>query len=419
MPIKSKSTQKTVSQVVNDLIAHMRKTGGAEEYLNMQERIFKRFLAFASENRLLNANFCLSMVERYLRERGVPSLDILATPNTMCRKIQVAMRKVVDFHRDGYLIRRRRNAAQLQVPEIFESIHQQYIRYRIDEKEIGPRTMRLSVRETAKFLAVLAECGLLSVSQIKPEHIDIYFRRSATLAPVSIAVKAYNIREFFRYLIMKEMISPNLLAVIPHVRHVRRARLPDVWPPDAVEKLLATIDRHSPLGKRDYAICILIAQLGMRVGDVCELRFENVDWNKGTIRIVQQKTKTPLEIPLTEEVGKAMIDYLKHGRPQTDSRHIFVLHNAPFTPFGANANLHHIIDKYRRNAGITLPKGCRRGFHSLRHTVATRLHEAEVPIHVIASLLGHSSVEATRHYAKVNIELLRKAALEWKEDDHE
>jgi integrase len=182
---------------------------------------------------------------------------------------------------------------------------------------------------------------------------------------------------------------------------------------------LATIDRCSPIGKRDYAICVLIARLGMRIGDVRELRFENVDWNKGIIRILQQKTKMPLEIPLTEEVGKAMIDYLKNGRPQTEYRQIFVLQNSPFCPFGNNNNLQHVIDKYRRNAGITLPVGCRHGFHSLRHTVATRLLEKEVPIHVIASLLGHSSVEATRHYAKVNIEQLRKAALEWKEDDHE
>jgi len=317
------------------------------------------------------------------------------------------------------LIRRRRERSPIQVPDVFKAIHQQYIQYRVDEKEIGPRTMRLCIRETARFLTFLMECEINSVSKITPEHLELYFKRSATLSPTTIATKAYNIREFFRYLIMKNMMLPKILAAVPHVRYITRSRLPDVWPPEAVEKLLAAVDRHSPLGKRDYAVCILVAQLGLRIGDVLDLRFEDVDWNKGTIRIMQKKTKMPLEIPLTEDVGKAMIDYLKHGRPQADSRHIFVLHTAPFTPFSMNANLHHVIDKYRRNAGITLPKECRRGFHSLRHTVATRLHEAEVPIQVIASLLGHSSVETTRHYAKVNIELLRKAALEWKEADHE
>ena len=419
MSIIPKPKPKTVSQVVNDLIRYMRKIGGAKEYLNMQERILKRFLKFSSENRLANAPFRYAVVERYLRECEIPSFDLMFGNNTTSYKTQVVMRKVIDFHRDGYLIRRRRGTSHLQIPDVFKAIHQQYIQYRIEEKEIGPRTMRLSVRETANFLTFLSQYGLNSVSKIKPDHIDIYFKRSATLAPGTIATKAYNIREFFRYLIMQNMISPRLLALVPHVRYVRRSRLPDVWPPEAVEKLLASIDRHSPLGKRDYAICVLIARLGMRIGDVRVLCFENVDWNKGMIKIIQQKTKVPLEIPLTEEVGTAMIDYLKHGRPQTDSHHIFVLHNSPFTPFGINANLHHVIDKYRRNAGITLPEGCRRGFHTLRHTVATRLHEADVPIHVIASLLGHSSVETTRHYAKVNIEQLRKAALEWKEDDHE
>jgi integrase len=157
MLTKSKSTQKTVSQVVNDLINHMRRTGGSEIYLDRQEKILKRFLRFASENRLLNTTFCLSIVERYLQECGIPSFEIVPGQRTASRKIQTAMRKLIDFHRDGYVIRRRLGTTQLQVPETFKDIHQQYIRYRIDEKEIGPRTMRLSVRETAKFLAVLAE----------------------------------------------------------------------------------------------------------------------------------------------------------------------------------------------------------------------------------------------------------------------
>jgi integrase len=150
----------------------------------------------------------------------------------------------------------------------------------------------------------------------------------------------------------------------------------------------------------------------MRVGDIRELRLEHLLWDEARIEIAQTKTGEPLSLPMSEQIGLALIDYLRHGRPASHHRYVFLRLMAPFEPFGANNNLHHIVAQYRCRAGIALPDHCRRGMHSLRHTLASRLLEQQTPIETIADILGHQTTESTRVYTKVDIKALRTAALD-------
>lgn len=154
------------------------------------------------------------------------------------------------------------------------------------------------------------------------------------------------------------------------------------------------------------------------MGDIRTLRLEHLLWDQARIEIPQGKTGTPLNVPLTEEIGNAIIDYLRHGRPPTHYREVFLAANAPFRPFSCNNNLHHIITTYRRRAGIVLPKLSRRGMHALRHTVASRLLESGTPLETISAFMGHLSTETTRIYTKVDIEALRSAAINPEELTH-
>jgi len=163
----------------------------------------------------------------------------------------------------------------------------------------------------------------------------------------------------------------------------------------------------------------LAARMGMRVGDIRDLTFERMDWEHNCIRLAQAKTGVPLELPLSEEVGQAIIDYLRHGRPTTDDRHIFIRHHAPFEAFGQDNNLHWIITSYRRKAGIKLPRQSKSGLHSLRHTLASRLLEAGVPLETIAGTLGHLATDSTRQYLRIDVNELRRAALDTEEVFHE
>jgi integrase len=158
--------------------------------------------------------------------------------------------------------------------------------------------------------------------------------------------------------------------------------------------------------------------LGLRAGDIRTLKLDQLHWEVSTIELTQSKTGMPLILPLTSEVGEALIDYLKSGRPQTEHREVFVKVNPPFDPFMANSNLHHIVTYWRRLAGIRFRTPQKRGIHSLRHTLATRLLQKGTPFTTIAEILGHTSLESTRIYAKADVEALRSVALDPEEVNH-
>jgi integrase len=147
------------------------------------------------------------------------------------------------------------------------------------------------------------------------------------------------------------------------------------------------------------------------------LKLDQIHWDDSTIEITQSKTHLPLSLPLTSEVGEALIDYLKSGRPQSAHREVFLKVNPPFDPFSGN-NLHHIVKYWRLLAGIRFRTPQKRGFHSLRHTLATRLLEKGTPLTTIAEILGHTSLESTRIYAKADVEHLRSVALDPEEVNH-
>ena len=155
----------------------------------------------------------------------------------------------------------------------------------------------------------------------------------------------------------------------------------------------------------------------MRVGDIRTLKLDQIHWEDSTIKVTQSKTGLPLSLPLTNEVGEALIDYLKSGRPQTTHREVFLKVKPPFDPFTGN-NLHHIVTYWRLLAGIRFRSPHKRGMNSLRHTLATRLLQKETPLTTIAEILGHTSLESTRIYAKADVEALRSVALDPEEVNH-
>ena len=164
--------------------------------------------------------------------------------------------------------------------------------------------------------------------------------------------------------------------------------------------------------------CLLACRLGLRAGDIRTLKLDHLHWEDSRIEFTQSKTTTPLSLPLTEEVGEALIDYLRSGRPKTADREVFLKLSPPFGPFGRNNNLYGVVTYWRRLAGITFRSPRKRGIHSLRHTLATRLLEQGTPFPTIADILGHTSLESTRIYAKADVEALRSVALDPEEVNH-
>ena len=220
------------------------------------------------------------------------------------------------------------------------------------------------------------------------------------------------LRSFLRFAAREGLVDGAVLEAVPVAKSTRQARVPSVWDPADVAKILEVVDRGNPCGKRDYAIILLITRLGLRGIDVKRLRFADLDWPSNQLSVVQAKTGHRVQLPLLKDVGWAIIDYIRHGRPRSDCPQVFLRHTAPIGPFADQDHLHQILVKHARAAHVTLGENRRHGMHSLRHTLATRLLEHGTPIEQISDILGHQSVTATGAYLKSSLRLLAQCALD-------
>ena len=197
---------------------------------------------------------------------------------------------------------------------------------------------------------------------------------------------------------------------IPCIHYNKASHLPAVYTSDEVAKMLDGIDLGNPGGKRDYAVILLIARLGLRASDVANLRFGDIDWGSNKISFFQVKTKKQIELPLLRDVGESIIEYMRYGRPECNTDHVFVRHRAPIhevTPAAIGA----LVNSRIRKAGIKT-EGRHHGSHALRHSLAGRLLENKIPLPVISEILGHAASDTTMAYLRVDINQLKNCALE-------
>lgn len=220
------------------------------------------------------------------------------------------------------------------------------------------------------------------------------------------------LRMFVRFLIAENHCAVGLEAAIPTLAHWRLSALPRYLQPEEVERLIASCDRASPVGRRDRAILLLLARLGLRAGDIVYLRLTDIDW-KGAWLHVCGKGRCHTRLPLTQEVGQAIVSYLQNGRPGTKADTLFVRCRAPFRAFASHCNVSVIVDRALRRAGVARPG--RGAAHLLRHSVATSMLRQGASLQDIAAVLRHRSIETTQIYAKVDVKALRRIAQPWPE----
>lgn len=154
------------------------------------------------------------------------------------------------------------------------------------------------------------------------------------------------------------------------MKNSRQQRLPAVFTEDETAKILSSFDRENPMGKRNYAIFLLAARMGLRSCDIKALEFGFINWTEKTVSFTQKKTKKYLTLPLPDDVGWAIIDYLKNGRPVSDSKYVFIQHTPPY---GQYKDLRNVLVKQMRKAGIETPANKRIGMHCFRHSLATAM----------------------------------------------
>lgn len=223
---------------------------------------------------------------------------------------------------------------------------------------------------------------------------------------------ATTLRMFVRFLIADGHCAVGLDAAIPRVAHWRLAALPRSLQPDDVERVIASCDPASPVGRRDRAILLLLARLGLRAGDVAHLRLRDIDWQGAWIHVCG-KSRRETRLPLSQEVGRAIVGYLQHGRPRITIDAVFVRCRAPLRALDSPGAVTAIVARALRRAGVARPS--RGAAHLLRHSVATSMLRHGASLQDIGALLRHRSIETTQIYAKVDVTALQSVAQPWPE----
>jgi integrase len=265
-------------------------------------------------------------------------------------------------------------------------------------------------RTAENFLSFIEAHGIL-LNTLKPVDLTAFVK---TLLGYSYKMVEYVLcgtRAFLRFAHNEGAVMADFSESLPNIQSRKQTRIPSVWDKDDLLKLLEAIDRGNPSGKRDYAIILLVARLGLRSIDVKRLTFSNFNWNEKYFEFSQSKTSRAVRLPILKDVGWAIIDYIKNGRPISESPHLFLRHLAPIEPFSDEDHLHQMVVKYIRLAKLPISGKKKVGMHSFRHTLATSLMENHTPIEDIAGILGQQNTESTPTYLKSSLNLLRECAL--------
>jgi integrase len=228
------------------------------------------------------------------------------------------------------------------------------------------------------------------------------------LAAPSLHPLCINLRNFLRFLEFSRRLPPKLTSAVPLLPPRAVPTLPKMLQLQERRKFLNSFPRSTPRGRRDYAIALCLSELALRSHEVASLTLEDLDWRALTVRLAQTKQRRQRLVPLPARVARAILQYLKHGRPPTPTRALFVHHNAPTGRALAAPYVQKLVRRSFARCGIKA-----RGTHVLRHTWATWAHRRGASLKLIADVLGHRSLQATAGYAHVNVQQLRRVALPW------
>lgn len=281
----------------------------------------------------------------------------------------------------------------------------------LESKGYGSGTIELRKTVSKKFLGYLEQEGVHYLYRLKPETVSRFIPyASEKYQPTSLGTVCSALRSFLAFAASAQLTTTDLTCAIPSGFGRKTTIIPTISRQEE-DQLVAAIDRDTAVGKRCYAVLLLALRLGLRSVDIVNLKFKHIKWPTNTIEFIQQKTGRYVTIPLLEDVGNAIIDYLLHGRPTSQEPYVFLHSQAPYTKLSGHSSVYHILSSYMKKANIRQSEGDRKGAHCCRHTVAARLLAAETPLPVISSILGHADKNSAMVYLSTDLEHLRCCAL--------
>lgn len=373
----------------------LRERGNSPNTIARHQRVFSQLILFSNE--IGNTGYSEELIKHFMEDRQETAKE--HGPRYM-EQYRIALNKLAD-EADGREIQLNHRRFPRSRETVIFAWALSEMEHRLEGRLKNAQDVRGRIHELQSFFVYLEDSGVKSLRDIRINHLSEGFSRAGDKP------RFHSVMCEFLKLSFKEGWMPlDLSCFVPPVR--AHKPVPTVYSAEEIERVLACIDTSSDSGKRKRAVFVIIARLGLRNSDVCELQFSNIDWGKKTISLIQKKTGMPIVLPLLPEIEEAVKDYIS-VRPKSDLPYIFLRNGAPYLPL-RNTTIIYELRHLFEQAGVNT-RGKRCSPHTLRSSLASSLLSEGVSYPVIQKALGHSSPTATKYYAKVDIEKLRDCAL--------
>ncbi len=262
-----------------------------------------------------------------------------------------------------------------------------------------------------RFMLFLEADGHCSFSRLSYSDIQRYILQEAPAHKGNMVNFTWPLKKFLAFLKERQYVEMNAEMLLTNPVPSRKKVLP-CFSREEVEAIFSAVNRLTPLGLRDYAIIKLALVMGLRACDIVNLQFNDIDWRRNEISIVQQKTGNSLILPLLPDVGNALAEYILNGRPKTDNSFVFIRMRKPYNHLKRHAIGANIMKRYLECAGVSHSAGDGKTFHAFRRTAGTRLVEAAIPLPIVSQILGHRSLDSAKRYIALHDEGLRVCCMD-------
>jgi len=353
------------------------------------------------------------------RELGVGDIDA----STLQRYLRCRSR-FVDRHRGASsaldkllgMLRDRGIANHVAAPVAIDPVErakEDFKRYLLQERGLSASIVLVYLPVVHQFLRERFGRGPIRLSELRATDLTGFVQRHVyEHSPRTAQHMVAALRSFLRHLRLRGEITTDLAACVPTVANWSYSTLPKFLQPGQVQQVLARCERHTSVGRRNYAILLLLARLGLRAGEVVAMTLDDIDWKEGRLT-VRGKGGQWADMPLPATVGKAIAAYLQLGRPRCASRRLFIREHAPRLGIANSSTISTLVKRALAQAGV---ESAHTGAHVFRHSLATEMLQHGASLGEIGQLLRHQRPDTTQIYAKVDLSALRQLALPWPGD---
>jgi integrase/recombinase XerD len=389
--------------ILEDFACDLEKAGYLGSSIREYLRVVEHFSLWLAHRHLSARQVSTEQISRFVRLH-LPRCRCPKPANATARTCLTALHRFLEFlQRRGIVVQRPKRSTAV------DRLVGNYEDYMSQTCGLADATRLHRRRYCREFLRQRFGNRSVRPEQIRRSDV-LHFvgSRSKSLRPASLKVLTVSLRSFLRFLQLQGQVKPTLVAAVPSLPAWERSRMPQTLNPTQIAALLRSFDRSTVVGRRDYAMTLCLTELGLRISEVAHLSLHDLDWRKGTLRLVKSKVSRERLLPLPQRLGKALASYLRRGRPSVAQSQVFLCHHFPYGTPLSTGQVGYVIRKAYVRAGLPVTRT-----HLLRHSFATTLHQQGASLKALADVLGHQSLESTTIYTRVNLRQLRLVAMPW------